>query len=253
MSWNGLPPELRRPILQIFAANNSSIAGYATINKEWQSAIEAETFRSLTITLDSIFEFTEHFSGQVHRQCSLKHLRLSIGIPPFDPLDSDWIVTSQPVGTTGEFSKAVSLLFAFLEEWDAPALLEKPDGGVRLEICLPFGPSDSMDVQEIQLPSGFTYFSGTKDGGRMSRGGLPVVKVITEFIFFDSNRCTIAPNTMFDIIVSLPNLARVYFERPYRTSATDNLIDQDNQSGKWFFWKANRKPSMGISTRLTTE
>ncbi|KAH6976184.1 hypothetical protein BKA56DRAFT_77566 [Ilyonectria sp. MPI-CAGE-AT-0026] len=252
MSLNSLPPELRRPILQIFAANNSSIACYATINKEWQSAIEAETFRSLTITLDSIFEFTEHFSGQVHRQCSLKHIRLSIGIPRFEPRDYDWIVTTQPVGTEGEFSKAVSLLFAFLEEWDAPALLEKPDGGVRLEICLPFGPCDMLDVHEIQLLSGFTYFSGTKDAGRMSRGGLPVVKVITEFIFFDSNRCTISPNTMFDIIVSLPNLARVYFERPYRTSATDDMIDQHNQSGKWFL-ESHRKPRMGISTRLTTE
>lgn len=235
MSWNALPPELRRPILQIFAANNSSIAGYATINKEWQSAIEAETFRSMTITLDSMFEFTEHFSGQVHRQCSLKHLRLSIGIPPFDLHERDWINTSQPPGTTGEFIKAVSLLFAFLEEWDAPALLEKPGGGVRLEISLPCGPSDVIDVQEIELLHGFSYFSRTKDAGRMSRGGLPVVKVITEFIFFDSNRCTISPGTMFNIIVSLPNLARVYYERPYRTSATSQLNDYHNQSGKCFF------------------
>lgn len=245
MSWNGLPPELRLPILQTFAANNHPLACYATINKEWQGVIESETFKSLTITLDSMFEFTEHFSEQTRRQCSLKHIHLSIGKPWPDlsrsPDELD-IIKSNVASNTADFSKAIPLLFAFLEQWDAQAVLRKRDGGICLEISVPYVSSylggAHRDADEIHLDAGFTYFSATKDADRMSPGGLPVVKVITEFNTLRRNLSNISHKTMFDIIVSLPNLTRVHFERRFQY---ENFSHEINEIGA-FIGKSNHKP-----------
>ncbi|KAF7543967.1 hypothetical protein G7Z17_g10317 [Cylindrodendrum hubeiense] len=234
MSWNDLPPELRLPIIQIVAASDGSIASYAAVDKEWQNAIEAVTFRSLKITLTSVSEFTKHFSHQARRQCFLKHLHLCVNMQVARLLDTEeweYVMTEDITGATKDFSKLVSLAFASLEQWDAVEVLRRPDGGLDLELSVfsdAYSTVDSVrdNISEnfgrrifhplfrsnIGLWDGFDYFSGSKDAIRLGRGGLPVVEVITKFSVLRRSICNISQKTILHIFASLPNLARVHIE-----------------------------------------
>ncbi|KID95558.1 hypothetical protein MAJ_08499, partial [Metarhizium majus ARSEF 297] len=89
MPWNMLPHQIRNDVLarvvETAYSNNESLAGYASVCRDWQAFFEQHTFRSLDVTPGDLDMFETSFQEPGRRSC-LQRVGLVLALPQHPPI-----------------------------------------------------------------------------------------------------------------------------------------------------------------------
>ncbi|KAK1638033.1 hypothetical protein BDP81DRAFT_448140 [Colletotrichum phormii] len=249
--WASLPPELQLHILEHLANAHGSptlprrgIARFASVSKDWQEFFEETTFKCFVLRLRDLIPFRQHTQSP-RRRGYVRHICLRLVEP--DPEDEDpaipWNQSRSP------FGPATLYLWDTLSSWGVQESRE----GLTLEIsshtlaglstyanCMP---KDDVNHYSKHLETGnlaqyddiepfghtgplwFTHIgqstsmlSGAVQSlfsydVRLGRIRLPSVQVVTKLLTRRANTRNLRPDSLDQIIKSLPRLKEIHVER----------------------------------------
>lgn len=129
--WCFLPAEIRISVLKALLQDGCSLAGFATVSREWQTIIERHNFARIKLTSSRLVDF----GSIIHRNRALvRYVWLCLELQKYDctkcaPEDREaW-------GVSTLITTAFLDLFSTLSAWE-------PDGNLLLDISV-HSPSDS--------------------------------------------------------------------------------------------------------------
>ncbi|KAF9877284.1 oxoglutarate iron-dependent oxygenase [Colletotrichum karsti] len=138
-----LPPELRATVVEClvdywrYGDESDSIAGYASVCKEWQAIVERYNFSSLRVTQLRLGEFDSMMVGS--RRGLLRRIELHVSLPTYDNDPCERKETWEEKAENNMcFTRAVCGLFHSMNSW---TLEEAYRGGVDLSLAIS-SPSD---------------------------------------------------------------------------------------------------------------
>ncbi len=134
-SWHCLPAEIRILVLRVLLQDGCSLAGFATVSREWQAIIEPHNFARITLTSSRLADF----GSIIHRNRALvRYVRLCLELQEYDctlceprDLETMGISNTDNILITTTFLD----LFSTLSTWE-------PNGDLLLDISI-HSPSDS--------------------------------------------------------------------------------------------------------------
>ncbi|KAJ5606396.1 hypothetical protein N7510_009177 [Penicillium lagena] len=134
-SWCCLPAEIRILVLQALLQDDCSLAGFATVSREWQMIIEQHNFAQINITLSRLADF----GSIIHRNRALvRYIWLCLELEEYDctrcALQYPEIMGISNTDNT-LITTALQDLFSTLNTWE-------PNGNLLLDISV-HSPSDS--------------------------------------------------------------------------------------------------------------
>ncbi|KAL6700380.1 hypothetical protein J3F84DRAFT_402522 [Trichoderma pleuroticola] len=126
-SWTHLPAEIRTLILEFLSKDGCSLAGFATVSREWQMFMEKHTFAGITLTPDRLADF----GPMMHRnQALVRYIWLCLEFEEYDcydcGLDSVWGISD---ADNLQVVTTFVALFTTLSSW-------KPSGSLVLDISV---------------------------------------------------------------------------------------------------------------------
>ncbi|KAL6863991.1 hypothetical protein J3F83DRAFT_766995 [Trichoderma novae-zelandiae] len=215
--WHGLPLEIRRSILMVLIRDkHPGWASLASVCTEWQSVIERENLRRITLEGDQIHQLQRMITQerrdrveQIHLDVSLLLYGCELCQEPEDLMD---------IGlNTGLVIASLYRLLRVLSAWPS----RPPGRGVRLELNA-YSDSDNMHwYRHYYYGSPFERLKsdigphdpshGWIDGSR-TQTGLPNYI----FVIRRSFRRCIIPSVMKQILQNMPCLEEFIYE-PWRT------------------------------------
>ncbi|OHF02108.1 hypothetical protein CORC01_02687 [Colletotrichum orchidophilum] len=250
--WAALPMELKLLILEQLAnahsfhdSTRSGLAPYASVSRDWQRFFESLTFRNFVLRLKDLIPFRE-YTQSPRRRGYVRHIWLRLE-ESRDGEESLGI----PVGgsSTNHFGSAMLYLWTTLASWT----IEESSEGLTLEMSTHtlagliryarHVPKDDIGHYSKHLetgsleqydhvarfnhtsPSWATHIapSSSMQAGAMralytydvklSHIRLPPVEVVTKFLTRRANTRNIHPDTLDQIVRSLPRLGEIHFER----------------------------------------
>ncbi|CAI7606412.1 unnamed protein product [Penicillium glandicola] len=135
MSWYCLPAEIRVLILEALLQDSCSLAGFATVSREWQMIIEKHKFAQINLTLSRLADF----DSILHRNRALvRYIWLCLELQEYDCTRcSPQILEMLGISNTDNtlIITAFQDLFSTLSKWE-------PTGTLLLDISI-HSPSDS--------------------------------------------------------------------------------------------------------------
>lgn len=156
-SWYGLPPEIRLLILEALLQDGCSLAGFATVSREWQLIIEKRNFAQINLTPSRLADF----GSIIHRNRALvRYIWLCLELQEYDctlcaPHEPERMGISNTDNTL--ITTAFQDLFSTLSAWE-------PNGNLLLDISfhslsdsehwfkyLIFGPDIHADECDLNL------------------------------------------------------------------------------------------------------
>ncbi|RYP45291.1 hypothetical protein DL768_008331 [Monosporascus sp. mg162] len=135
ISWHCIPAEIRLTVLEFLLQDGCSLAGFATVSREWQTIIERHNFSRIKLTSSRL----ANFDSMIHRNRSLvRYIWLCLELqeyncPECDPQDPESEGLSNADNTL--ITTAFLNLFSSLSTWEQ-------DGNLLLDISV-YSPSDS--------------------------------------------------------------------------------------------------------------
>jgi hypothetical protein len=133
-SWCCLPAELRISVLEVLLQDGCSLAGFATVSREWQTIIERHNFARIKLTSSRLVDF----GSIIHRNRALvRYIWLCLELQEYDctecaPEYVEWgLSLTDNILITTVFED----LFSTLSAWE-------PNGNLPLDISV-HSPSDS--------------------------------------------------------------------------------------------------------------
>lgn len=166
---------------------------YATISRAWQYAIEAHTFRDVSVKSTELDAFSGMYSPEnAHRRAATRRLTFLVHIPTYGNSRAG------RAKNNNTFRKAVKSFLGELEGWHG-----------SLKLCIwPLTVTEPDDVRGV--PSHLTLDDGTA-------ASLPVVRVVTGFQV-GWTHCEMHPTAMCQLAGVFPRLQTL-----------DLLMDDDHQ------------------------
>ncbi|KAI0482054.1 hypothetical protein GGR56DRAFT_618282 [Xylariaceae sp. FL0804] len=116
MPLHDLPPELVANITSVLASQEVHLGPYATISRQWQSAVERITFRSLCLRSTDLDSFTSLVANSYpHRKAALHTIDFVVVLPAYDDAACARFETDEDrrINNTA-FSEALGHLFKVL-------------------------------------------------------------------------------------------------------------------------------------------
>ncbi|KXH43401.1 hypothetical protein CSAL01_05193 [Colletotrichum salicis] len=249
--WASLPRELQLHILEHLATAHGSptsprrgIARFASVSKDWQDFFEETTFKNFVLRLPDLIPFRQHTQSP-RRRGYVRHIWLRLVEP--DPEDEDPAIPWNQ--SRSHFGPATLYLWDTLASWGVQESRE----GLTLEIsshtlaglstyanCMP---KDDVNHYSKHLETGtlaqyddvepfghtgplwFTHIgqstsmlSGAVQALfsydiRLSRIRLPHVEVVTKLLTRRANTRNLHPDSLDQIMKSLPRLKEIHVER----------------------------------------
>jgi hypothetical protein len=135
ISWHCFSPEIRLTVLEVLIQNGCSLAGFATVSREWQTFIERHNFSRIKLTSSRVADF----GSMVHRNRSLvRYIWLCLELQEYnctgcEPQDPESWCLSNAENTL--ITTAFLDLFSTLSVWE-------PSSSLLLDISV-YSPSDS--------------------------------------------------------------------------------------------------------------
>ncbi|KAK4187933.1 hypothetical protein QBC35DRAFT_550905 [Podospora australis] len=238
--WDGLPWEIRHPILEALIKDGCKLARFATVSREWQMEIERHTFARIKLTPSRLADFR----SMVHRNWAVvRYIWFCLELDGYDctkcaprHIDPECFEKVMVVDTdTCPITASFQNLFSILSTWE-------PSGHLILDISI-YSPSDSEHwfkyltflpdhasaLQTIPTKAYDGYEHGWMCG---SRDAPPPEDAIRKIFFgvtggpFDSNDEEFA---WWDQLPSVPAKPVVFenFNQQYPTSIQDFLGGED--------------------------
>ncbi|KAL0930993.1 oxoglutarate iron-dependent oxygenase [Colletotrichum truncatum] len=222
-----LPPELRATVVECLVDHwrhgdeSDSIAGYASVCKEWQAIVERYNFSVLRVTQSGLDEFETSLVGS--RRGLLRQINLYVQLPTYDndPCEKKETWEDKAENNTC-FTRAVYGLFRLMSSW---TLEEAHRDGIDLTLSIS-SPSDLRnanfelwqrrrwnikDIGEKRFADSWIDFVGhDEEFARMNL--LPFVQVIRSFKASPQNHRALMPAAHADIIARLPGLQEAAFD-----------------------------------------
>ncbi|KAL7944683.1 hypothetical protein V8C42DRAFT_358365 [Trichoderma barbatum] len=150
-SWYSLPAEIRALVLELLSTDGCSLAGLATVSREWQMIIERHTFTRIKLTPSRLASF-----GSMTRRnrALVRYIWLCLELQEYDCSEcspegpEEWLIS---ISDNLQINTAFQDLFATLSTWE-------PNGNLLLDISV-HSPSDSEHwfkylTFEPDIPSG---------------------------------------------------------------------------------------------------
>ncbi|KAL6892461.1 hypothetical protein HDV57DRAFT_507238 [Trichoderma longibrachiatum] len=239
--WSGLPCEIRHSILMVIVRDRyPGWASLASVCTEWQSVIETENLRKITLDEDSLKELKKNITNE--RRDRVQHIYLNVGLLTYDcnfcREEEDMIEMGV---NTGLVIGPLFKLLKVLSSWPS----RSPGKGLKLELNA-YSDSDCMHwyrhyyygapIQEWKTPIPLhdPYHGWT--GGNRTETGLPsyiwriygLIRGVGAFVVRRSFRRCILPSVMGKILQMMPCLEELIYE-PWRTwfYAYDVLFQMD--------------------------
>ncbi|KAK2063732.1 hypothetical protein LY76DRAFT_503156 [Colletotrichum caudatum] len=129
-SWGRLPSEIRLIILEVLLQDGCSLAGLATVSREWQAIIERHNFARIKVTPSRL----ANFNYMLHRnQALVSYIWLCLELQEYDCTHRWGISNTDNILIVTAFQD----LFSSLSSW-------KPYGNLLLDISV-YSPSDSKN------------------------------------------------------------------------------------------------------------
>ncbi|KAF4948848.1 hypothetical protein FGADI_9338 [Fusarium gaditjirri] len=127
-SWNSLPPEIRRMVLQSTPNCPFPTAPVlATVSREWQGFFERITFQDLALTNGELYAFASAIKGNAIQLGYIKTLRLRINLMPYDPSLKGKTESARNITHLRIFD-SIAVLLKILSSWRGDY------GGLELEL-----------------------------------------------------------------------------------------------------------------------
>ena len=127
MGWP-LPPELTGRIVSYLAnpvtSRNSKpeLAQYATVNREWQTLVEEQSWATLRVKTGTPLDLTEFekATGHPRRRSYIRNIELIVGLEPYDEAARAHFETEAEHDRNNQiFSKAIQSMLQILAKWPA--------------------------------------------------------------------------------------------------------------------------------------
>ncbi len=209
-----------------------SLAGYATVCREWQPVFEEANFNSIKIPTNELSKFENILQGDDTRRKWLRRLHLRIRLAKYARQLRRVPETEHEQHVNNVlFTHSICDLFEILAKWNVDRT-----GTLDLEIEV-FSPSDRKDFYgEAGLDrDGVNRFFDsdlaldfTKKPEMMGPYGFPEVEAVSTLRILRRNRRNIDPRALLHILRSLPRLAGFQFE-PWHQP--DQLSQEDLDRG----------------------
>ncbi|KAK3394510.1 hypothetical protein B0H63DRAFT_48274 [Podospora didyma] len=233
--WHHLAAEIRCVILERLLQDGCSLAGFATVSREWQTIIERHNFARIKLTPSRIADF----GSVIHRNNALvRYLWLCLELEEYDCT----LCASRDPETWGMSHRDNALIVtAFQDLFSTPGTWEPGGGGnsLMLDISvhspsdsehwfkyLTFRPSTPFDDQEedgaqdddqSMLAKLDDRQHGWEDGRRASAPcrQLPLVPAVTGVLLRQQTRRRWKPMALANMFSRLPELQVIHYE-PWR-------------------------------------
>ncbi|KAK4076439.1 hypothetical protein Trihar35433_2999 [Trichoderma harzianum] len=134
-SWSYLPAEIRALVLEFLIKDGCSLAGFATVSREWQTIIEKHTFARITLTPFRLADF----GPMIHRnQALVRYIWLCLELEEYDcnECDPDNEILGISFADNLRVITTFTRLFRTLSTWE-------PSGSLVLDISV-HSPSDPL-------------------------------------------------------------------------------------------------------------
>ncbi|ETR98830.1 hypothetical protein M419DRAFT_11582 [Trichoderma reesei RUT C-30] len=220
--WSGLPWEIRQSILMVVVRDkHPGWASLASVCTEWQSVIETENLRRITLDEDNIKGLQKNITKE--RRNRVRHIHLNVRLLPYEcdrcREEEDTIEMGVNTGfVIGPLYKLLKVLSTWPER--------QPGKGLKLELNA-YSDSDCLHwyrhyyygapVQTWRslIPLHDPHHGWTS--GQRTETGLPTpAPVVTSFVIRRSFRRCILPSVLTKILQMMPCLEELIYE-PWRT------------------------------------
>lgn len=222
-----LPPELRAAVVESvvdhwrYGDESDSIAGYASVCREWQAIVERFNFSVLRVTQASLDDFETSMVRS--RRRVVRQINLHVELPTYDNDPCERKETWEDKAENNAcFTRAFYHLFRIMSSWTSE---DTHRAGIDLILTIS-SPSDLRnanfelwqrrrwnikDIGEKRFADSWIDFVGQdEEFDRVNL--LPEVKVIRSFTVSPQNHRALMPPAHADVIARLPGLKEACFD-----------------------------------------
>lgn len=176
-----LPPELYTLIIsKIYDQSSGKLAPYATISRQMQYAIEAETFQDITLRSKDLDLFEEIFDDKrLYRRETVKKIKLTVSLPRFSETAEDRLEGEKDQRENNRaFSAVIHRLFRVLASWETGTQGRDLEGARPVALSLrAYCPSDPPYRQNVYRYSRFGSYRHRHSYLRLlAQEQLPIVR-----------------------------------------------------------------------------
>lgn len=138
MSFQDLPVEILRDIIQYVSLNNDRLSPFSTVNAQLQDVVETHTFARLKVTTDDLSHLAVLLQSSPMRRAALQKLQLKVILPAYSSKARGFIENAaDQASNDAHYSRVISSFFDILRQCDSET--SKP---LSIKIL---GPSTEMD------------------------------------------------------------------------------------------------------------
>ncbi|KAI0531798.1 hypothetical protein GGR58DRAFT_492307 [Xylaria digitata] len=176
-TWDGLPREIRLPILEALMQTGCTLGRLATVSREWQTELERHNFARIKLTPSRLVDFT----SMIYRNRALvRYIWFCLELDDYDCtkcapargmfIDAEWEEAFAIKNTNNcPITTAFQNLFLILSTWD-------PNSDLILDISI-YSPSDSKHW--------FKYLTFMPDTPSDMLGGSGIEQTILDKVYHD--------------------------------------------------------------------